>query len=359
MKKNLLVFVFLLGITIITWTPAAAQVSAPFVKAATFFLSVDGWTSIWWNGAPITTQYPSLTSKTGPVTLEETASQLCNFQRENVLAIEVTEPVNASSDGSAGIGYILTLSLSDDTKLIFTSNDSDEHVSDYLGDRTVKEPTGWELPRFDDSRWPRAYHTGLPFSSFLTDPRTDQNVQYLAGYDIKNFPPKPGERHLFRRRLSLDISLYSGCPTPTTPSVPYTAVRTPPKPLIQEGTWAGGQRPVRGILGTSPDAALVPLPTLGVKAEQSQTQAVTFDSGYANIYASFADGEGTYQLEVVDGQGKHVKNLYKKRLVSSREMWLKWDGTNEEGSSMPAGRYIVLYSKDGKELARIFVIRKP
>ena len=104
-----------------------------------------------------------------------------------------------------------------------------------------------------------------------------------------------------------------------------------------------------------------PVPTLGVTSEptRDQAQTIVFESQPANIYISFADGPGVYGLEVVDASLRHVRALFEKRIVAQPDDWVEWDGKDDAGRDMPAGLYTVLYTKDGRALNKLILVKEP
>jgi hypothetical protein len=92
-------------------------------------------------------------------------------------------------------------------------------------------------------------------------------------------------------------------------------------------------------------------------AAPEEAQTIVFGKPPANIYISFADGPGVYRLEIFD-QGLHpLRNLFEKRIVAQEDAWVEWDGKDDGGQDVPFGPYLAVYSKDGRELNRIMVVR--
>ena len=98
-------------------------------------------------------------------------------------------------------------------------------------------------------------------------------------------------------------------------------------------------------------------PVFTVVPLTSGGQTIVFDIPPANIYMSFADGPGFYRLEIFDGKGHHLRNLFEKKVVAEEDDWAEWDGKNDEGQDSPPGMYYVVYSKGGRELRRMTVLR--
>jgi len=43
--------------------------------------------------------------------------------------------------------------------------------------------------------------------------------------------------------------------------------------------------------------------------------------------------------------GRHLKNLFERRIVAAVDGWAAWDGKNEKGEDSPPGRYYVIFFK--------------
>jgi hypothetical protein len=83
---------------------------------------------------------------------------------------------------------------------------------------------------------------------------------------------------------------------------------------------------------------------------------IVFDNSPVNIDASFADGPGLYKLEIVDSQGIHLNTLYNKSSGFEKEIWITWDGANDQGQLMRYGHYYALFTKDGVLIQKIALI---
>jgi hypothetical protein len=93
--------------------------------------------------------------------------------------------------------------------------------------------------------------------------------------------------------------------------------------------------------------------TAVVMQDSSMAATIVFASPPVNIDASFADGPGSYRLEIVDAGGNHINTLYDQQVVLEKESWITWDGTNDEGKPMGYGNYAALLSKDGILIEKI------
>lgn len=428
--RRFLAQILTITILVLSGTPfSRAQAPAPYLVAATFYISVDDWADMWLNGIPVIDSVPYTSVQKGIYINHCEPQHLCYFQRENILSILVTENTQTFKPGqdSAGIAYVLKLRYSDGTAMTLSSNDVDQHVSFYNPDRYSGDLRGWHNKVYNDAAWPKAQSIGtlVPYLATLSDPETKQEIQFLSASGITAQAKYPGERHLFRRKFSLNIDT-SRCGTPTpgakiepvflsqtegprhavltpTPTVvprptatpvptrtptpvPTPAVVMRPKPLPIR-TFYRTATPVpivrRRVLPTftptptfffvpreiaepkeekaPPPVVVVQVPTVTPipKPEPvaSQAETIVFGESPANIYLGFADGPGVYRLEVFDWTGKKLKDLFEKKVVAQRDVWVEWDGKDGEGRDAPPGWYYVNFSKDGKILKRIFVGR--
>jgi hypothetical protein len=131
-----------------------------------------------------------------------------------------------------------------------------------------------------------------------------------------------------------------------------TFTPVPPPPPTETPTPIRRQRPKPTLPPRfTPTSTVTPESARVVSAPET----IVFVNPPVNVYVSFADGPGRYKLEVMDGQGNHIKTLYDKTVSYERETWLSWDGTNEDGRLMPAARYRATLTKDGKVLHRIIL----
>jgi hypothetical protein len=88
-----------------------------------------------------------------------------------------------------------------------------------------------------------------------------------------------------------------------------------------------------------------------------RAQTILFGPSQAEIFVTFADGPGRYQLQIVDSRAQAVKVIFDRRIVSEAEAWTEWDGKDYKGRQMPGGQYFVIFYKDGKPLRSISIIR--
>ncbi len=444
------------------FSPAAiAQVAPPYLKSATFYISVDGWADIWLNGIPIRESQPSTPESKGFQTIQCLPKHLCYFQNENILAIENANAFNSQPPlrGQIGIAYVLKLRFSDGTERTLSSNDRTDHKSYYLPGREMGEPEDWHRMSFNDVNWPPPYAIGttVPGVALLTDPENRQEIQFLSASGMTPKAEYPGERHLYRQKFYLNIGPNPLCapeknwaqekpraevramlpkPTPktqpvlTTPTFTSFPIDTPiPKPVY---TWkpiltptattipspAPAWTPVLpptasptftsvpiGVVRPSPTPTIspvpartfqirrkfkkptpTPIPKFGVSSRAelvekaappvaakastptptsgvtpapvaNQAQTIVFENQPANIYISFADGPGVYRLEVVDASGSHLRNLFEKHVVAQPDDWVEWDGKDDSGREMPTGQYTVLYTKDGRALNKLVLVK--
>ena len=224
MKKLRIYGAFTLGLSgIFLALPAFSQNQRPYLTGATIYISVDDWADIWLNDIQIVESQPITPDSKGFQTIQCIPQHLCYFQNENILAIENQDAykVPRLADDRVGLAYILRLRLSNGTQLTFSSNDLAEHRSAYIPDRTEAEPRGWRKLTFDDSGWPEAQSTGtsIPNLALLTDPETNLVIQFLSATGISSKSQYPGERHLYRRKIFLDIGPNPYCAPQTAATV--------------------------------------------------------------------------------------------------------------------------------------------
>lgn len=144
-------------------------------------------------------------------------------------------------------------------------------------------------------------------------------------------------------KLSAPVRRVRVKPTPT-----FIWVRPTPTPrILPPPTWTHVQTPAPKK--PAPLPAWLPPP---VKA-----QAIVFQTPPVEIYVTFGDGAGRYQLEVVDGRGHSLRMIFDKKIVGEGDDWVMWDGKDSQGRAVPLGQYFVVFYKDGKPLRSISVYR--
>lgn len=209
---------------------AYPQDSSPYLTGATIYISVDDWADIWLNDIEIVDSQPITPAALGFQTIQCIPQHLCYFQRENILAIENTNAykVPAPVDDRVGVAYILRLRLSNGTQLTFSSDDLADHKSAYIPDRMEAEPRGWRKLAFEDGSWPQAQSVGttIPNLASLFDPETHLATQFLSARSTDSEARYPGERHLYRRKIYLDIGPNPYCAPVTVVSVVPFAPKT-------------------------------------------------------------------------------------------------------------------------------------
>jgi len=94
---------------------------------------------------PLLTVSPITSLEKGPHAISAIPESLCHFQRENVLAMEVSDKAVSvkSEDDSVGIAYILQMVFSDGRQMLLTSDDAADHRCRYIPDRMAGEPREW------------------------------------------------------------------------------------------------------------------------------------------------------------------------------------------------------------------------
>jgi hypothetical protein len=148
-------------------------------------------------------------------------------------------------------------------------------------------------------------------------------------------------------------------PTVKMKKIQQQAPRLKPTP---SWTWIAPKRPTplptATFIPLPPSLGpLIPLPVLEQMPPLDQAQTIVFGATPANIYATFGDGPGRYQLEITNSQGNPLKVIYNQRIIAQKDAWAYWDGTNSKGLDMPPGQYFVVFFKDSKPLKRISIVR--
>ncbi len=228
--------------------------------------------------------------RTGPQKIIGRPSSLCYFQAENIFAFELdgSNHITTLSYGYTGFAYSVDLEFSDGSHRIITSNETNQHLSLYLADRLVGNPRGWENLDFDETGWQVPYSAAsIPGLPEVWNPQTGIPVGYLSASKTVPLQGLSGERHLFRRKFSLEMAPAPQC--------------REPKPV-------------------------------------------------ANLYISCEEGPGVYQVEILDNDGRHVKTAFQKKVFGKISTWVPWDGKDEKGTAVPSGTYQAVYTKDGSPL---------
>lgn len=394
-------------------TKATARLAPPYLKAAIFSVSVDKWADIWINDVPVIESQPRTSEEKGPHIWSAILPTICLFKGENILAIEVDDnsrPLDPNQN-YVGIAYVLRLFFSDGSQKVLSSNEAEQHRAYYIQDFMAGRPMGWQRLDFVDDSWGVAESTGnlIPGLATVEAFPGGGAVSFLSAWSSSSRAQRAGERHLFRRKFFLDISTNPDClspkavsetrtrfwlqPTPTprifikpTPTAAIARiepllVRQPdqrhreaqPTPTVVQ-IQDIGEKPTQVPKPTWTSTPMVPELVMAPPTEQmsptftstqpfivtpsfSGGQTIVFGAPPANIYVSFADGPGLYQLEAFDKNGNHWKTFFTKKVVAQGDDWAEWDGKNEAGREAPVGEYYVIFSRNGKELKRITVIK--
>jgi len=199
-----------------------AQTTDRYLTSAVIYLSVDDWGDIWLNGHHIVDQQPYTDYRSTGKIIRALPKSLCYFQNDNILAIEVSKAVvKKPAEDEVAIAYVLKLGFSDGTEETLSSNELSAHRSYYISNRMAGDPRDWQKAGFNDNYWREAQTSGsyLPRVALLNDPDTHQGIQYLSANNAMGRAQRPGERHLFRRKFSLDIVPNPICLTPTIKKV--------------------------------------------------------------------------------------------------------------------------------------------
>jgi hypothetical protein len=247
-------------------SPGYAQTPAPYLTSATLYISVDDWADIWLNDIQIVDSQPRTPDSKGFQVIQCIPRHLCYFQRENLLAIENSDAYKIPQplDDRVGIAYILKLRLSNGAEISLSSNDLADHRASYLPDRMEAEPRGWRKPAFDDGTWPEAGSVGtaIPDLAPLSDPMTHLPVQFLSATGTDSRARYPGERHLYRRKIFLDIVPNPHCGDPTEasdspfPKPPPPASFTAGPSLLPTQVYPAWPVPTPTAISPSPTATM-------------------------------------------------------------------------------------------------------
>lgn len=106
-----------------------------------------------------------------------------------------------------------------------------------------------------------------------------------------------------------------------------------------------------------PPAPRKPAPVPTWLPPPAKGQAIVFETPPVEIYVTFGDGVGRYQLQVVDGQGHPLEVIFDKKIIGEKDSWVTWDGKDGQGRDVPPGQYFVIFYKNGKSLRSISVYR--
>jgi hypothetical protein len=211
-------------------------------------------------------------------------------------------------------------------------------------------PTPWPTRTFtaipSDTPWPTSTPIPIPTATLRPTP-----------VPLFNSRPSPAP-YSFPVIIPLLKPTLAPISLPTPPHRPRR-IRIQPTP-----TWVW--RPTRTATPwptrTPMPKNAVPTPTMVAPALLSlldKDQTIEFAAPPANIYVTFGDGPGWYQLQIVDKGANLVKTIYDRHIVAEADAWVEWDGQNAKGEDMPPGQYFVVIYKDGKALKSISVVRSP
>jgi len=379
----------------------------PYLVSASIYMAADAQAEVWLNGIHIA-YCPHTTMAASYKTFEAKPDSLCYFKNSNVLAIKLMGSKRPAEDHFIGVAYAIRFRLSDGSFLVVNSSTARENRCFYLPQRE-EEPEGWEKVGFDDSAWQTAQSSGdmIPNTASLAG-----GINFLTATNNGYFVQFAGEKQLFRRYFSLDIRVNPRCLTQNTLASRWVwpnglavnhsankataqkiAITPEVLPVHQQPLQADPQlqHPLYGSnfalilrpaqMGSSPTrenpysaASLVPspsaspnpanaggnIPTNTPVVQKTATQddgAIVFGPSSANILVTFGDGPGLYKVEAVDENLTHLKTLLNQRIITDAETWLAWDGKDDQGNDVPAGRYYILCSKAGMVLQKILLRR--
>jgi len=422
LKKNYIPFLaFLFVFVSVTVEAQNSYTPKPYLVAASIYMAVDAQADVWLNGIHIV-HCAHTTMADGYKTSEAKPDSLCYFKNSNVLAIKLMGSKRSIDDRFIGVAYAIRFRLSDGTFRVVNSSTAEENRCFYLSRREVEEPEGWQAVGFDDSKWQLAQSSGdmIPNTASLGGGDFGGVAGFLTATNNGYFVQNLGERQLFRRYFSLDISANPRCLSKSTVA-PVRPVRFNFESVVNHSTHTladaqkmsitpvvlpTNQKPLEaapelGHSGYGTNFALILRPaqigptltptqiTYSPPASlQAQTSnslaprypvvnrpmstpalvptvivqndgAIIFDQSSANILVTFGDGPGLYQVEAVDRKLVHLKTLLNQRVIIDSETWLTWDGKDDQGNDVPVGRYYIICSKEGTVLQKILLRRVP
>jgi hypothetical protein len=146
-------------------------------------------------------------------------------------------------------------------------------------------------------------------------------------------------------------------PVRVTPQVRRVRIRPTATfvPFRPTSTWT----PLRWIYWTPTPLPPPPKPT-AIPAwlpPLVKGQVIAFQVPPVQIYVTFEDGPGRYQLEVVDGRGSPLQLIFDKKILGEGDSWATWDGKDSQGRDAVPGQYFVIFYKDGRPLRSISVFK--
>ncbi len=274
------------------------------------------------------------------------------FKNMNLKSSEVGDGEDKHPDGSdvTGIGFEFkdrgSFALSVD-KIAFYGNPSNCPQPKAPEEPTLvptASPTPTLTAIYTFTPWP----TATPFSTAAPRPML-----------VPSFNSRPSPTPIMPLILSFSQPTFVPISTPTPRPWPKR-IKLKPTP-----TWVWN--PTRTTATPLPTRTpilktMVAIPTTVAPALLNlldREQIIQFSAPPANIYVTFADGPGWYQLKIVDGQNNLIKTIYDHHVVAESDAWADWDGQDAKGNDMPPGQYFVVIYKDGTALKSLLVIRSP
>ncbi len=179
-------------------------------------------------------------------------------------------------------------------------------------------PTDTPTPRPIPTATPRH----RPKLRLLPTPIPTPNIKYVPSPQVRRYKLQPTATFVYRR------------PTRTPTPIPFIMWKPTPTFIFKK---------------------LTPIPTWLPRLDMAH--AIVFQTPPVEIYVTFADGPGRYQLELVGTQGNPLRMIFDREIVGEGDAWVTWDGKNEKGQDMSLGQYFVIFYKDGKPLRSISVFR--
>jgi hypothetical protein len=198
--------------------------------------------------------------------------------------------------------------------------------------------------------WPTPTETQTPLPIHVYIPRaiptdTPQPAPTSTPVPIRRIRVAPTATPVFKPRFSPPVRERSIKIQPTPTFIWIRPTRTPtlvpwlnPTPI---------PKPTRNIPH--------PLPDWLSKLDKAQT--ILFQTPPVDIYVTFADGPGRYELVIVDGQGNPLATIYNQKVVAQSDAWVTWDGKDSHGSNVRPGKYFAIFYRNGILLRSISVFR--
>lgn len=216
-----------------------------YVAAAQIHISITHqlWPDVYINGRKVVDSAAHLFDSKSNITQDLSTAELCYFEKNNCLGVEVDQTLGTSANTNAtiGVAYVLRITYSDNTTLYVTS---DQSAAKFVRvKKGAPEPPGWAGAGMDDSSW-AAVTPFIPTSMAVTliNPETNMVAKYFPTYkDDGDLYGALGDRFYFRQQFTMEVITPPGCvpkrenpptktPTPNHPTA--TSTPLPPQPTF-------------------------------------------------------------------------------------------------------------------------------